>query len=1264
MSKGTGPTSASSPASNLHERVLAAAFAANTAYLTDVVSWHAHVPFAHALIDLLTPALVVELGVHQGDSLLSIAAALQHFGQAGKVTGIDTWEGDDHAGSYDGNAVFQGVQARAAALAPRVTLLRATFDKALPTFADGSVDLLHIDGLHTYDAVRHDFESWRPKLSPRSVVMLHDTAVRSDDFGVYRLWEEIAHLGPSYNFSFGNGLGVLALGAKVPADVLHLLDLLAHDQRLTDTLTAIGEALEGRSMRRALLARTKGLETELDAMRKVASDEISRLNSEHTALTQRAAQRFTGLEAERDAALQAQQRLQDELDALTARNRVDAAEFAQEHARLEALIEADRCAARIEIDRLNRAYAVLQRDSQAALQAARLKSRALRAVKSVGRPLFHALPLSRQTKQRLRLSLIAKHGAALELVPSKAPQLASQTQVALRPLAEDLLALARAATGVPENLPARSASLIIPVFNQIDYTLRCIEAIQRNTTEIEYEIIVVDDGSTDATQSLLSGRADITYLRNAENLGFIGSCNAGLARARNTYVCYLNNDTEVAPLWLSALIDSFELHPGIGMAGAQLIYPDGRLQEAGGIIWDDFSGWNWGRLQDPEAAPFTYARQADYCSGAAILLPRALAQALGGFDPSFAPAYGEDSDLAFRLRAIGLATLYQPLSRVVHYEGITSGTDTSTGVKAYQLINAEKLKARWAHVLPHQGANGVDAVSAVDRGRIGRILVLDQITPEPDKDAGSITALELMLALRDLGYKVSFIPCSNFTYIPRYTELLGGLGIESLLYPAAKSVEDHLRQAGDSYDAVVIFRVNTATDHLAAIQRHAPRAKVIFHNSDLHFLREERALGVANPNVAERNLSPAATKKRELSVIARANVTIVHSQFEAALLAEYVPQVPVVVFPWVYEPRGPGADFAARQDVVFLGGYRHYPNVDAVLHYAQNIAPLIAAELPQLRFRAIGSHAPPEMQALASDQLVIEGFVADLAPALSQARVMLVPLRYGAGLKGKIITAMAHGLPVVTTSIGAEGMGLQHGENVLIADSPDEIAKALVSLYTDQALWTRLSQAGLAFVAATTSRAQGARITRRILQHAGLPALPLATPPKPQLQHLMPAGTPPALHAPPALAHAARSALGLPPQAELCLWLPPDIAATSLWQSTEPGLTVAPIGTTTTAATVLLVDTFDDPALATALALLPPSPQLSAILFLPPKLTPLATGYDVTHALSQKPLAEGSARTPVHLRHAEAIAAMQRPFVWLADRSLTGFPGLTLLRFA
>ena len=211
-------------------------------------------------------------------------------------------------------------------------------------------------------------------------------------------------------------------------------------------------------------------------------------------------------------------------------------------------------------------------------------------------------------------------------------------------------------------------SIIIPVFNQLEYTHACLASLQTVEEQMRFEVIIVDDCSTDRTAEVLPQLHGITYLRNERNSGFVTSCNCGAEKARGKYLVLLNNDTLVKPGWLTALLDTFIEELDAGIVGSKLLYPDGRLQEAGGIIWRDASGWNYGKFDDPEKPEYNYLREVDYCSAAALMVPKALFESVGGFDSRYAPGYYEDTDLAFKVRRAGYKVLYQPLSEVIHYE--------------------------------------------------------------------------------------------------------------------------------------------------------------------------------------------------------------------------------------------------------------------------------------------------------------------------------------------------------------------------------------------------------------------------------------------------------------------------------------------------------------------------------------------------------------------------------------------------------------------
>lgn len=216
--------------------------------LTDITSWHAHIPLAFFLIQHLKPQRFVELGTHKGDSYCAFCQAVDQLALDTECFAVDSWEGDQHAGIY-GDAIYQELTQYHQPRYERFSqLIRSRFDDALAHFEAASIDLLHIDGLHTYEAVKHDFESWLPKMRPGGLVLLHDIQVRAWDFGVWRFWNEISTSFPSFRVSHGHGLGVLAVNSIPPA----LAPLFSDDEStraLIRLFFALGERVvaEGRA---------------------------------------------------------------------------------------------------------------------------------------------------------------------------------------------------------------------------------------------------------------------------------------------------------------------------------------------------------------------------------------------------------------------------------------------------------------------------------------------------------------------------------------------------------------------------------------------------------------------------------------------------------------------------------------------------------------------------------------------------------------------------------------------------------------------------------------------------------------------------------------------------------------------------------------------------------------------------------------------------------------------------------------------------------
>lgn len=606
------------------------------------------------------------------------------------------------------------------------------------------------------------------------------------------------------------------------------------------------------------------------------------------------------------------------------------------------------------------------------------------------------------------------------------------------------------------------ASIVIPVYGQLAHTLGCLRALAAHPPVAPFEVIVVDDGSPDDTGDVLPRIGGLRYHRRARNGGFIAACNDGAALARGEFLVFLNNDTVPQPGWLDALLATFATHPDAGVVGAQLLYPDGRLQEAGGVVFADGSGWNYGRFERPADPRFNYLRDVDYASGAAIAIPRALFDQVGCFASRYAPAYYEDTDLAFAVRAAGRRVLYQPAARVVHDEGATAGTDTGSGTKAYQVRNRALFAEHWRDALGAQLPAGTTPTPALLHRHQRQVLVIDALTPQPDRDSGSVRLVNLMRLLREQGAHVVFLPARH-AHDGRYTEALQQLGVEAWYAPFAKRAPAWLAAHGHRFGRVLVARHYVASEFLPLLRRHASQARVLFDSVDLHYLRERRAAELAGDAALLR--AAMRTRERELAVVAQADVTLVVSAEERRLLAQDAPDARVELLSNLHEIAGPGLPFAQRRDIVFVGGFRHPPNIDAVRWFVREVWPRVRDRLPGAVFHCIGGDVPAEIEALARLPGVrVHGHVPDISPYMDGCRVAIAPLRYGAGVKGKVNLSMAHGQPVVATACAVEGMHLVDGHDVLVADDAMAFADAVVRLHGDATLWQRLSANGLANV--------------------------------------------------------------------------------------------------------------------------------------------------------------------------------------------------------
>lgn len=609
-----------------------------------------------------------------------------------------------------------------------------------------------------------------------------------------------------------------------------------------------------------------------------------------------------------------------------------------------------------------------------------------------------------------------------------------------------------------------TVSIVIPVYNQIHYTYLCLASILEHTKDVSYEVIIADDVSTDATEHLSEFAENLVIRRNKTNQGFLRNCNQAAEAARGKYVMFLNNDTQVTEGWLSSLVRLIESDDTIGMVGSKLVYPDGRLQEAGGIIWSDGSGWNYGRLDDPDKAEYNYVKDVDYISGAAILLSVKLWKQIGGFDERFAPAYCEDSDLAFEVRKAGYRVVYQPLSKVIHFEGISNGTDVNgSGLKRYQVENSEKLKEKWAEEFKKQCVNtgNPNPFRARERSQGKKIiLVVDHYVPTFDRDAGSKTTFQYLKMFLKKGYVVKFLG-DNYLHEEPYSTTLQQMGIE-ILYGQeyVTGIWDWLDKNGGEITAAYLNRPHIATKYVDYIAEHT-NMKIIFYGHDLHFLREFREYELTGDPAKKRDSD--YWKSIEFTLMHKAAVSYYPSEVEIEAIHEIDDTVKAkAITAYVYEDflDNLNLDFEKREGLLFVGGFAHPPNADAVLWFAREVFPLIREKIP-VNFYIVGSKVTEEIRALEQpgNGIIVKGFVSEeeLSELYRTCRLVVVPLRYGAGVKGKVVEAIYNGAPIVTTSVGSEGIpGVE--DVLLVEDQPEAFANTVVKTYSDTEKLKELSE--------------------------------------------------------------------------------------------------------------------------------------------------------------------------------------------------------------
>lgn len=617
---------------------------------------------------------------------------------------------------------------------------------------------------------------------------------------------------------------------------------------------------------------------------------------------------------------------------------------------------------------------------------------------------------------------------------------------------------------IPITIPASTqpiVSIVIPVYNNFQLTYNCIKSIIESTTDIEYEIILGDDVSTDETINATKYIKNSIHIRNHNNLGFLLNCNEAAKHAKGEYILFLNNDVIVKKNFLERMIDVYHIKNDAGIIGAKILNMDETLQDAGWVINTEGWGIPLGRGSTPNLPEYNYLREVDCVLGACLLIRKNLFFELGLFNEIYVPAFYEEFDLCFSVRHTDLKVYYQPLAEIYHLGSATFGND---GRDQLSGRNKERFMKRWASAVEKLNEKrGDNKLLRYSNSQTKVIVFIDDKLPDFDKHAGSLTTIQYLTLLSDLNYKIIFIP-DDLRKVDKYYNELINKGIEVIT--GNFSFKEWIKENGRYIEIFWLSRPDVSIKYIDLIKIYSS-ARIVYYTHDLHFLREERKYLLSKDESVKKEAQ--RIKPIELHIFSKSTYVLSPSIIETQIINKLSALNNArTILPYFYDYNKWNAvssdDFYKRKNIIFLGGYGHLPNVDAVMWFVKEIWPSIFSKFPDHKFVIVGSNPPAELINLKEPGVKCIGYVENLSEIFKTARMLVAPLRYGAGVKGKIIAALQEGIPVVSSSIGIEGILLEENKDYFKADTAEDFSKKCIELLENPGICENFSRNGLNFI--------------------------------------------------------------------------------------------------------------------------------------------------------------------------------------------------------
>jgi len=602
-------------------------------------------------------------------------------------------------------------------------------------------------------------------------------------------------------------------------------------------------------------------------------------------------------------------------------------------------------------------------------------------------------------------------------------------------------------------------TIVIPAYENRDELLGCLTSIFSFSTQRNFVILIADDCSPSCTFSSLASIKGVMVIRNQSNLGYIGNVNNAVLQTKTRFIVTLNQDTVVCPGWLDALIDELELSPTNGIAGPRLLDGNFDVLEAGGILHKEAHARHRGRGLHSEHPSVNYTTTVDYVSGCALAIKTELWVTLGGLCESLAPAYYDDVDLCLRARELGFDTRYVPQSCVVHLEGTSMGTDPNdpSSLKRFQIINREKVAERHKERLSLHTEYDLNPFFVSHFECRKTVVCILEEMPRPDRDGGSVDFALITEYLNELKFHVVVLFTRENTL--KYSASWRRTGITCAAFDT-----EFGQSRLESCDLVFSFgsMVGLFLDGKIPIGK-----PWIHHTSDI----ATRRLKLMNElQSGDSSTSAEASRwfmglprdvdamwKLERPTLEKPTTALIVSADDLQFSIENGASGNLVQFQILkgasklkLEPKAP-----SDKTISFVGSMLHSPNPDAVDYFLRDMWPLIAQTSQDVRFLIWGSGIVDGLATRwsAHDRVEVRGWFANYDEVVAQTHVFVSPLRFGAGMKHKVVSSILFGRPVVGTPISFDGLHADLLDSGLSSNDPKVLVESLLGILDDNDKW-------------------------------------------------------------------------------------------------------------------------------------------------------------------------------------------------------------------